>query len=67
MKYLVRSFSQERWDEEPCEVDAESCLEAAQKLCGGPLEYVGHLRELRAEVWPISNPAMKLLLYRRVS
>jgi hypothetical protein len=65
MKYMVRCFSKGRLDgNEPREVEAESAHQAAETLCGGPLEYTGRFSELRAEVWPINKPASKLLLYR---
>ena len=65
MKYMVRCFSKGRLGgNEPREVEAESAHQAAETLCGGPLEYAGRFSELRAEVWPINKPASKLLLYR---
>jgi hypothetical protein len=65
MKYMVRCFRTGNWDgNEPREVEAESTHQAAETFCDGPLEYTGHLGELRAEVWPINKPASKLLLYR---
>ena len=65
MEYMVRCFSEGQAEGEVSrEVEAGSAHQAGERICGGPLEYTGHLSDLRCEVWPINKPAMKLLLYR---
>ena len=67
MKYMVRCLDEGHPEgDAPREVEAGSAHQAGERICGGPLEYTGHLSDLRCEVWPINKPAMKLLLIGRV-
>ena len=65
MEYMVRCFNEGQAESDvPREVEAGSAHQAGERICGGSLEYTGHLGDLRCEVWPSNNPKLRLLLYR---
>ncbi len=54
--FMVRCYVAGKSDENPQKVEANDKLEAAEKICGGPLKEWGKLGNLRAVVWPLDNP-----------
>lgn len=65
--FKVKCYDRSIWDEkEPRDIEAESALQAAELICGGPLvEGVGNLGSLRAEVWEPASPSAKILFRTR--
>ena len=45
-------------------VDAEGELQAAERVCGEALVHAGKPGQLRAQVWLVSKPSAKVILYR---
>ena len=60
----VRCFDSAIWDRvEHDPIEAESALDAAMRVCGERLVPDGKLGQLRAEVWPTSDPSAKETFY----
>ncbi len=64
-RFKVQCFERAIWDKiEPRDIEAQDEREAAVRICGGPLiEEAGKSGQLRAQVWPVSNPSARKLFY----
>ncbi len=55
--FMVRCYDGGISDEkEARKIEAKTPLEAAEKICGGPLTAGGTPGQLRAVVWPLDKP-----------
>ncbi len=64
-RFNVKCYERGKWDEiEHRDIEAQDEREAAVRICGGPLiEEAGKSGQLRAQVWPVSNPSARKLFY----
>jgi hypothetical protein len=64
-RFRVTCFEAGKWDgAEAREVEARDEKEAAEHVCGGPLEAAGKPGQLRAQVSPVGEPAARSMFYR---
>jgi hypothetical protein len=64
-RFKVKCYKAAKWDGiKPHDIKAQDEQEAAVRVCGGPLiEEAGKPGQLRAQVWPVSDPSARKMFY----